>query len=131
MLDTLTTATSRRQSRLHTFDGHIVVSAGFVLALALVYWRTISTYRAPYRILADLPIPVWIEQLYAWRWIVRGAMLAAGVTLAALELRFQSLSRRLKPVLSQPRLATALVVLVAVVGRSYLLVPGRIALGDG
>ncbi len=108
----------------------VLVGALLVLALSLAYWRTISTFRAPYRLITDLPIPAWVDRWYAYRWIVRGAMLAAAGAMAWVELVGAGLSRRLSRILAGRWSLLGLLGLLTLAGRSYLLAPGRLILGD-
>lgn len=125
----MNTALDRKET--NTRDAFLLVAALAVLLASVAYWRTLSAYRAPYRLLQDQPIPPWIDQLYAWRWLVRGAMLAAGAVFAYVELRRAGVTRRLHRILSRRAQALALVVGLALVGRSYLMIPGHMAFHDG
>jgi hypothetical protein len=120
-----------RTIRTNRREALLIGLAFAVLLVALAYWRAISAYRAPYRILTDQPIPAWIDQLYTYRWGVRGAMLAAGASLIFLEARSAAVTRIFRGWFSRRATALGVVVVLALSGRSYLMAPGRMALIDG
>lgn len=120
--------------RLNTWTEHygswIVTAALCVFALALIYWRIVRGYAPPVSYVQWPEPPDWVNSLYAVRWIIRGAQVAAGAVLVYAEWVDQTLSRWLRATLKNRVRSAILLGMVGLLLGNYLLQPGNFASGD-